>query len=388
MISSLIITSVLVLLTINVAYYLMFSIASKFKRNDPIAVSTVQSKIAVLIPAYKEDGIIVDTAKNALIQDYPSSHFDIVVIADSLKSETLEQLYALPIKTLEVRFEQSTKSKALNQAMERIGDDYDLAVVLDADNVMARDVLKRMHYAYVSGYKAMQAHRTAKNSHGNMAILDAISEEINNSIFRQGHVNLGLSSALIGSGMAFDYSMFKAYMAKINAIGGFDKELEIRLLRDHVEITYLSEALVYDEKVSSAQVFEKQRTRWLAAQFRYAIKSLPNAFVELIRFGKINYFDKAFQFILFPRLILLGTLFLLAVAGLLVQFTHSDTFIGLAAIYVMTLLLAVPSRFLNKRLLKSVLHLPRVFVTMILAMAKFRQAKTNFLHTPHQIIQS
>jgi hypothetical protein len=50
---------------------------------------------------------------------------------------------------------------------------------------------------------AVQGHRTAKNTNNSWAILDAISEEINNNIFRKGHRVLGLSSAIIGSGMAF-----------------------------------------------------------------------------------------------------------------------------------------------------------------------------------------
>ena len=64
----------------------------------------------------------------------------------------------------------------------------------------------------------MQGHRVAKNHNTNLATLDAVSEEINNNIFRSGHRAIGLSSALIGSGMAFDYELIKSEMAKIDAI--------------------------------------------------------------------------------------------------------------------------------------------------------------------------
>jgi len=43
-----------------------------------------------------------------------------------------------------------------------------------------------------------------------LALLDGISEEINNNIFRKGHQTLGLSSALIGSGMALIMSFLEA----------------------------------------------------------------------------------------------------------------------------------------------------------------------------------
>lgn len=56
--------------------------------------------------------------------------------------------------------------------------------------------------------EAVQTHRIAKNMNNDMALLDAVSEEINNTIFRLGHAKLGLSAALIGSGMAFRYDLF------------------------------------------------------------------------------------------------------------------------------------------------------------------------------------
>jgi cellulose synthase/poly-beta-1,6-N-acetylglucosamine synthase-like glycosyltransferase len=48
----------------------------------------------------------------------------------------------LPIKLIEVSFDKSTKSKTLNKAMATLDQDYDIAVVLDADNVMAPDFSK------------------------------------------------------------------------------------------------------------------------------------------------------------------------------------------------------------------------------------------------------
>jgi hypothetical protein len=56
-----------------------------------------------------------------------------------------------------------------------------------------------------------------KNTNNSWAILDAISEEINNNIFRKGHRVLGLSSAIIGSGMAFRYNYFKTLMSTVTA---------------------------------------------------------------------------------------------------------------------------------------------------------------------------
>ncbi|QTN39550.1 glycosyltransferase [Cryomorphaceae bacterium] len=215
-------TALFIYLGFSVIYFHLFSWGALFPLKDPSPVDDLKRKYAVLIPGYKEDAVIVSVAEAALKQDASKEWYDVIVIADSFQSETLQRLAALPIKVVEVEFEVSTKSKALNKAMEVVGDDYDVAVILDADNVMEEDFLRRIDAQFDLGFTVVQGHRVAKNTGTAMAQLDAISEEVNNSVFRKGHRVFGLSSALIGSGMAFDYAFFKDIMARIKAIGGFD----------------------------------------------------------------------------------------------------------------------------------------------------------------------
>lgn len=371
-------------LAIAVGYYLTFSIASRFTRKKMTSpTSTVYHSIAVFIPAYREDAIIFDTAAKALRQQYPADRYMVYVIADSLKQDTLDQLHNLPVKVVEVSFEKSTKARAINKAYEQISEEYDLVVVLDADNVMASDYLTKVNEAYNSGVVVMQGHRVAKNEDSHMALLDAISEEINNRIFRKGHRMLGLSSALIGSGMAFDFQLFKEYMRRIDAIGGFDKELELSLLKDQVTIEYLEDAYVYDEKVSNAEVFTNQRTRWIAAQIRYGLGSFGKALLQLVKTGNVDYFDKSLQFLLPPRLILLGILVLLAAVTSGFQVYNWEIFTGLMSTYSLALILAVPARFFTRKTLRACLQLPKTFFLMLYAIGGYKKAKTNFLHTPH-----
>lgn len=372
-------------LSIAVIYYLIYSFASRFtlQPHDVLSCDTVNS-IAVFIPAYKEDAIIYDTASRALGQLYPHDSYRVFVIADSLKSETLAHLRTLPIEVVEVSFEKSTKARAINKTYEMIGSNYQITVVLDADNVMEPNFLQKVNEAYNAGAEAMQGHRVAKNENNSMAILDGISEEINNHIFRKGHRNLGLSSALIGSGMAFDFQVFKEYMSRIDAIGGFDKELELSLLRDGVSIDYLEDALVFDEKVSKAEVFTNQRTRWIAAQIRYGMSSFGESFIQLFKKGNFDYFDKSFQFLLPPRLILLGVLVILAALTTVLGAASWTYTVGLLALYVLALLLAVPGKYFNTNTLLACFTLPRTFFMMVYAISGYKKAKTNFLHTPHQ----
>ena len=188
-------------LGLPVLYLFVFALFSTRKNMDDYPQAKRRRKFVTLIPAYKSDAVIVRTAQAALRQEYPAQLHEVVVIADRLKPETLAELRTLPIRVLEVSFENSSKAKALNFAVEELGPEAAEAVtILDADNLAGEDFIARLNDVFDSGVQAVQAHRTAKNRDTDTAVLDAASEEINNAIFRRGHVALGLSSALIGSG--------------------------------------------------------------------------------------------------------------------------------------------------------------------------------------------
>jgi len=372
-------------------YIFVFGLAGLFSQKQRKNITQKQRKFAVLIPGYKEDNVIVEVARRALEQSYPEELFDVVIIADSFQEITLQKLRKLPIKLVEVSFEKSTKSKALNKAMETIGDGYDIALVLDADNLMERDFLTKMNQAFNSGFRIVQGHRIAKNQNTSMAILDAISEEINNHIFRKGHRVLGLSSALIGSGMAFDYTFFKEMMANVNAVGGFDKELELKLLRDGNTIEYLNYAYVLDEKVQKSEVFANQRKRWLSAQFVYFRRYVLSGLKELFLRGNVDFADKVYQMVSPPRVLLLGLvmgftmLYALVESYLKLEWLQVSPTIwyGIAGITVLAFLFATPTKFYRVATFKAMATLPRAFFTMFLSLFKLKGANKKFIHTQH-----
>lgn len=383
---------ILTLLGLATLYFLVFSLAGVFYKERKYADNGNMKKIAVFIPGYKEDTVIVAIAKEALNQDYPSQLFDIIVIADSFKEETLKALEALPIKVIEVSFEKSTKSKALNKAMDVLKDPYDIAVVLDADNIMEKAFLKKMNAAFENDYYAIQGHRTAKNLNNSWAILDAVSEEINNNIFRRGHRVLGLSSAIIGSGVAFKYNYFKSLMTQAKAIGGFDKELELMMLKKGHKIIYLENAMVYDEKVQKPEVFQKQRRRWLAAQFHYLKQGLLSSIKALFLKGNVDYFLKIIQFGQPPRVLLLGAILVFTPLFLFVnyiienQFSYSFNWLVLSTTCVLAFVLSIPRKFYNTNTLKALVSLPKGIVLMLLSLLRIKGANKTFIHTQHDTV--
>lgn len=382
-------------LVLNVCYFLLFAFFSIFRQKTKDMTSGQIRKIAVMVPGYREDVVILETAQAALEQNYPGDKFDVIIIADSFQNDTIELLQKMPIKVFPIDLgKDRTKAKALNLIMGILPNDYDVALILDADNIIEPDFLKKINDEFNRGFQIVQGHRVAKNINNNMAILDAISEEVNNKIYRKGHRVLGLPSGLIGSGMAFDYELFRSIMKDIHAIGGFDKELELKLTQQKRQIAYVEDALVYDEKVHQSTEFKNQRRRWLSAQFVYLGRFYKPAIRSLITDGNIFFFDKLLQMALLPRILLLGMVSVLFLISLALNLAHLDSvnnflllgiiewtslFVGITLIFLFT----IPAKFYTKKTLWALITLPKTFFIMFLLLFKLKGANKKFIHTSH-----
>ena len=370
-------------LLINVGYLALFAVAGHWRRAAGPAAGAPTRRMCVFMPTYQADAVIQETAPLAVQHAY-AGPADVHVIADGLQPATVQALRQQGAGVIEVSFVKSTKGKALLAALDALpAQAYDVAVILDVDNVMGAGFLTQVSAAVAGGSRVVQGHRTAKNLDSPFAVLDACNEEINNHIFRQGHVNLGMSSALIGSGMAFEYAYLHQLLRNIGETSGEDKELEFRILRSKTKIAYLPSAHVYDEKIPNSQVFAAQRTRWLAAQQEFLRKYLGEGFRQLGR-GNLDFADKVLQVLLLPRILLLGLLAGFAALSLWWAPGPGPAFwLALLAGTVGALLLALPRRLYTRQVGQALLHLPVALGAMVLALAQLRKAKTSFMHTPH-----
>lgn len=374
----------------SVTYLFLLSLAGKLFYRKKISNDTdpsVFKRIAILVAAYKEDRIIISTAQHLLLQRYPKEFYDIFIIADSFQQETLVSLRKLPVQVLEVSFTKSTKLKSLDEAFTRIGDGYDIAIICDADNILAEDVLKKINKSFLLGAKAVQAQRVAKNLDTPFSVLDACSEAINNHIFRKGANAIGLSSSVIGSGMAFDFLMIKQIMSEINALGGVivheDKILQLKVIQQGHKIYYLENTLVFDEKVDSPHAFEQQRKRWISGQFIYLKQFFVPAVKQLLK-GNVSYFYIAVtNNLILPRALLLVVLLLLVLISYFISFFWGIAASFILIIYFLTIAISLPAELMNKDLLHAILRLPRAIGLMAGTLFQGKKANKTFIHTIH-----
>lgn len=364
-----------------IVYLAVFALAALFHKQSKSIQTDKQAKMAVVYPAYAEDKVIVEAVKSSLDQDYPSDLYDIIVISDHMQDATNQLLSTLPIRLLQPIFDESSKAKALQYTINHISEDYDALIILDADNRVEKDFLSRMNESYQEGHLAIQAHRTAKHLNTSIALLDAASEEMNNSIFRAGHVAMGLPSALIGSGMLFDFKWFVDHVGLLETAGE-DKEFEIFLVREKIGIQYLKEVLVYDEKTPKTEVLKNQRKRWLAAQL-FSLKSHISQLPKALFTGNIGYADKIIQWTLPPRILLIAALFLGCIVVSLIDIFWSVKWWILFVVLLSSLLISIPKWLWKKGLLSSLLHIPILTWVMFCNLFHLRGAAKKFIHTEH-----
>ncbi len=377
----------------SVAYVVFFALISLFyEKEDHLAaqaaaLSNKQANFLILYPAYKEDLVIINAVENFLLQDYPSTHYTVVVISDHMLPETNEYLRHMPITLLEPVFEKSSKAKAMQYAIEMVesgklkteGGKFDQVVVLDADNVVRPDFLSQLN-VLCTVYDAIQCHRCAKNADNDVAVLDGASEEINNTIFRKAHNRLGLSSALIGSGMCFKYDLFKNNVFQLSTAGE-DREMEALLLHQEVFIKYAPEIHVFDEKVSNQDNFQRQRMRWMTAQVQSLISNLPKI-PEAIIHGKINFIDKTIQQALIPRSILIVLLASISIFMTFFMPSWCEKWWVLFAMLAVSLFIALP-RPLRFRSFAKILAIPGLVLRMFKNLLHLDRKNTDFIHTQH-----
>ncbi len=391
------------LMAVSVAYILFFALVSTlWNKRDSELTLFLKGKVLsmrkkehfnylILYPAYNEDLVIVPSVKKFLEQYYPYSNFHVAVISDHMQLETNEELSKLPITLLQPTFEKSSKAKALQYAIDYFKKQeankksqnlFDYIIILDADNVVDAHFLEQLNDECAKGYKAIQCHRCAKNNDNDIAVLDGVSEEINNTIFRKAHNRIGLSSALIGSGMCFDYKWFKDNVYKLTTAGE-DRELEALLLKQKVHIHYEPTIHVFDEKVSNKDNFQKQRLRWMTAQIQSLFNLLPYIPKAITTFN-IDFIDKTIQQALIPRSMLVILTLVMSIIMTIVSRTWCIKWWILFLTICIALYIATPKQLRKHSVFGKILSLPTLVWKMVLNILKIDRKNTDFIHTEHE----
>jgi cellulose synthase/poly-beta-1,6-N-acetylglucosamine synthase-like glycosyltransferase len=222
-------------------------------------------RVAVLIPAYNEETVIVRTIRSVLNSDYKNLH--IIVIDDGSPDRTAEvarEAYAAEIAAGRVQVlskPNGGKAAALNFALERMSEE--IYVGIDADTVIAADAISKLIAHFDDPRIGAMAGNAKVGNRVNLWTRWQALEYITSQNFERRALDLFHVVTVVPGAIGAWRT------APVKAAGGYplntvaeDADLTMNLIEQGYKVDYEDRALAYTEAPIDAKGLMRQRFRW------------------------------------------------------------------------------------------------------------------------------
>jgi len=230
----------------------------------------------VLIPAHNEaEGIGRTLASVANLERV--GDLEVGVIADNCTDNTAETALQSGATVIE-RHDETHRGKgyALAYGIAQYNlDDFDGVVIIDADTIVAPNLLKAVGRSFESGYGAVQVSNEFYIEQDTpLARLQETANMVENVLFYHGRAVLHLGILLRGTGMGIRADVLKAHPWDSHSVTE-DVDYAVNLLIDGVKIDFTRETHVRSAATSSYEQSYSQKERWASGTFSLIIDKLP-----------------------------------------------------------------------------------------------------------------
>jgi cellulose synthase/poly-beta-1,6-N-acetylglucosamine synthase-like glycosyltransferase/peptidoglycan/xylan/chitin deacetylase (PgdA/CDA1 family)/spore germination protein YaaH len=243
----------------------IFAIIDRLRRPHRPASPGFNPRVAVLIPAYNEEKVIVRTVRSVLNSDYKNLH--IIVIDDGSSDRTAEvacAAYRAEIAAGRVQVltkANGGKAAALNYALDRMKED--VYVGIDADTVIAPDAISKLIPHFEDPLVGAVAGNAKVGNRVNLWTRWQALEYITSQNFERRALDLfNVVTVVPGAIGAWR-------TAPVKAAGGYpintvaeDADLTMNLLEQQLKVVYEDRALAFTEAPVDAKGLMRQRFRW------------------------------------------------------------------------------------------------------------------------------
>jgi cellulose synthase/poly-beta-1,6-N-acetylglucosamine synthase-like glycosyltransferase len=335
-------------------------------------------EFGIIVTAHEQTEFIAPLVDSIMKQQY--DRYYVYIVADSCDTSALH-FSDSRITVLKPTTPLNSKIKSIDFAINHFKKDHDAMIIFDSDNLVHPCFLETMNNYFRKGFRAVQADFRAKNTDTVYARMDAIGDAFNFFVEREMRMELGLSAAIWGSGIAIDLSLYKEVVYN-NFLGGFDKKLQAHLIQRLPMIAFAKDAILYDEKISSGKSLENQRTRWINAQFKYLRMGFSLFLKGLF---KANFNQAYFAFITIrpPLFMLISMAFVFMISDFFIDYRLSLAWIGVLALFVISFVVIILIRDKERKLIGTLLMLPVFMARQAFAFLKIGRANKSFLKTRH-----
>ena len=235
------------------------------RRPHALASPGFNPRVAVLIPAYNEEKVIVRTIRSVLNSDYANLH--IIVIDDGSSDSTYEvarQAYAAEIAAGHIQVltkPNGGKAAALNFALDRLTEEF--YVGIDADTVIAPDAISKLIPHFEDPLVGAVAGNAKVGNRVNLWTRWQALEYITSQNFERRALDLfNVVTVVPGAIGAWRTGPVKAAGGyPINTVAE-DADLTMNLLEQKFKVVYEDRALAFTEAPIDANGLMRQRFRW------------------------------------------------------------------------------------------------------------------------------
>ncbi len=336
---------------------------------------------AAIVTAHQDVKLIPPLIDSFLKQNY--ENFIVYIIADDCNISSL--LYDdVRIKIIKPELPFHAKIKSIDFAVKNFERKHDALVIFDSDNLVHPKYLSALNGYFQRGFRAVQTHMLSKNIDSTYAKLDSIGHVYYTFLERQIKMDLGLTAAILGLGIAIELSLYNEIMYS-NQLGGFDKKLQVQLAKKLPTIAFAGDAIVYDEKVDDGEALEKQRTRWIFTYFTYfkdSLKLFADGILKLHP-GRILL---GFNMLRPPLFLTLALALLMTIISFFVKPVLSLAWLIVLFLFVINFILIIATQSKQHGMAKALIHTPKMIFRQCASLLKIKKANKDFLKTEHRKI--
>ena len=222
-------------------------------------------QVAVLVPAYNEETVIVRTVRSVLRSDYP--YLRVIVIDDGSSDATytvVREAYRAEIAAGRVTVltkPNAGKAEALNFAIEQIEEAF--YVGIDADTVIAQDAISRLVCHFADERVGAVAGNAKVGNRVNLWTRWQALEYITSQNFERRALDLfNVVTVVPGAiGAWRTDAVRRGGCYPVNTVAE-DADLTMNLLEQNYKVIYEDRALAFTEAPVTARGLMRQRFRW------------------------------------------------------------------------------------------------------------------------------
>lgn len=267
-----------------------------FRRPDIHPPNGHHSRFLVLIPAHNEELGIESTLRSFRQLDYPADSYRVVVIADRCTDATaavarqhgagcLERFEGMPGKGAAIAWGiQEARGAKLA---------FDAVVIVDADTVADRELLRAFHWGLQAGQQVQQGYNYISNPWATpFTRIIAVTGALRNGRYYTGKTVLGLSGMLTGTGMCIGATALERYGWTAFSVGE-DWEFSVELLLSEQPIYFNPLAKTYAKESQNLKQASRQRLRWASGRYAVMGNKVWALLRQGIRTGSLSLLDSA-----------------------------------------------------------------------------------------------